>query len=96
MRTETVWCPAAAQPALPQYLRGALHSANTVELTVDATGAARETATVQRAARADAPTVGLLRDSVTARATRRTRAMRVIRAMRAIYTIRAKQAVRAK
>ena len=62
--------PVAAQPALPLYLRRAVRSVSTVERTVDAREAMRATAMGERAAQADAPTVGSLQDSATARATR--------------------------
>ena len=76
VRTAPMWCPVAAQPAPPQYSRRAVRSVSTVELTVDAREAMRETATGERAAQADAPTVGSLRDSATAQATRTARATR--------------------
>ena len=91
-----MWCQAVEQAAPPQYPRRVARSANTVERTVDSKRAARKISTEERAVRADAPIVGSLRHSVTARATRGTIAMRAIRAMRATHTIQAEQAIRAK
>ena len=71
-------CSAAGTTtAQPQYSRRAVRFVSSVERTVDAREAMRQTAEEERAARAEALTAGSLRDSTTAQATRTASATRV-------------------